>query len=584
MPIHVYRNKADIARLHSYGGPAVQNAPLDMRQDSTVQNIQSITTGAEKLGTAYSKEINDQIEAQQAADILSEVNAYHDEVRVFEDNYRNNTFGKDARTATEDFDKFHKEQLNKRLSQFNGDPRQSALFFRQAMSVRRSSLDRGSAYAREQDEVYRADTTKAVSARFLQFVGENDDPVAINEERGKVNIELNALNPGRDLTATMAQLDQDVAVTQINKAVAKKDFKQAKAFLNSYKPALGSRADEMINAVEAARVTNNKEQGVALAQDLFHSGEDAGKAWDKIAKIKDKDERGAAMSQYSSLWTMKAKIDAEAYEAGAIEIRDSIDTQAPTDLAAAEQSVLSMPEETDVDRKVKKFATERINQWKASGGMNPLTDSGAYLGIREDIISGNLTTPEQIKADPRSAKITTGDLDGDLVKLLEETQATTDASINNAFKQAFGAAKWERLKSTNKDLAFNYLKQVKDTVRQTNRGQDTDYIQKVVDTLALQGRNPDGFINSLKSTFLDGDALAESIRSGEFSINDLKRGLISGSAPWLPDSVPSEFDAIWNDPSTHREKWLKLYKEEDEAKKAAFMTWKLKNIGPKAGS
>lgn len=562
--------------------PAIQGAPLDVGKNPANGMLAQASEGVKNIAKEWVQEAKERQEATIAADVLSEVNKYHDDTRAFEDNYRNTVKGADARDAVKDFDTFHREQMEQRSQKFTGDPRVQLLWMRQADQVRQGSLNRAVEYADQQDKIYRDDTTNARIQTYYQKIGEvGDDDKAVNNLRLQLNGEITALNPGRDLTAKMAEIDQNTAVTRINAAVAAKKAPQAEKLLGEYKSILGTKYDEAVAHVESAKKQANIDAGTALGNQLFNSGADPASAWNKIAHLGNHDMQQAAQSQYSSLQSMKMKIDEDAYASAAVDLRTKIDSRAPTDLPGISASVNAMPEGSKLDRKKKAFALERLSEWKRASGMNPLTDAGSYIGLRNDVLRGAITTKEQLLSDPRSAKVTMSDLNGDLVKTLDASQQVHDKNLNNAFEQAFGAKKWMNLQKTNPDLTMNYIKQAKEQVRSTNRAGDTDYVQKVADTLAISGVKASGFapvdwIRGLKG----GDSLAEAVRTGEVpsDMNKFKRDLASGNAKWLPASTPSDFDVVWNS-KVDRGAWQKLYG--DKAKKAAYLSWKLYQIGPR---
>lgn len=579
--VKTYDSKASI-QVPALPPAAVQGAPLDVSKSQVSDMLKQVGDAAKGVTKEWAEEAKARQEATIAADVLAESNKYHDETRAFESNYRETRKGADARNAAQDFDEFHRKQIEERSARFTGDPRVQLLWMRQADQVRQGSLNRAVEYADHQDKVYREETTNGRIQTYYQKVAEvGDDDKAVNNLRMQLNGEVQALNPGRDLTAKMAEIDQNTATTRINTAVAQRDAARAERLLGEYKGVLGNKFDEAQAHVTSAKKQAAVDAGVDLATSLYNSNTDPSAAWQKIAAIGDKDTRQSAQSQYSALQTMKMKIEEDAYASAAVDLRTKIDGTAPTNLPAASAMVESMPEASKLDRKKKAFAMERLNEWKRASGMNPLTDAGSYLGIREDVLAGRITTKEQVLSDPRSAKVTMQDLNGDLVKLLDTAQQAHDKVINDAFEQAFGAKKWKNLQKTNPDLTMNYLKQAKDQVRTTNRAGDTDYIQKVADTLAISGVQQTGFkMGDWFREVKGGDSLAAAVRSGDVpaDMNKFKQDLASGSAKWLPATTPSDFDAVWNT-QIDQGAWQKLYG--DKAKKAAYLSWKLYQIGPR---
>jgi hypothetical protein len=83
-----------------------------------------------------------------------------------------------------------------------------------------------------------------------------DDDRAVILMRAEHNDEVNALNPGVNMTAYHAQVDLDIATTRIRSALAVNDVPRAQALSKSYKKVLGKSYDEITAQVETARVND----------------------------------------------------------------------------------------------------------------------------------------------------------------------------------------------------------------------------------------------------------------------------------------------------------------------------------------
>lgn len=577
-----YQSQVPSARMENLPGPARQDAPIDVGNTAMARNMKMLATVGQQAGDAYLKRERELQEAQVAADVLSEATQLQDAARQFEVQYRETNRGDDARQAAQATDQFFTDQMQARSQRFIGDPRTLLLWQRQAFGVRQGALTRAQAYADQQDQVYREDTTRARIALFYQNVATADDTQAASM-RQDLAAELAALNPGRDMRATLAEVDMNTAVGRINAAAAREDFETANKLLQANQGILGQNYDEMVARVENARRTSMQNQGIDMALNLFHQNADASTAWERISRIGDRDMRAAAQSQYSTLLTMQLKIDEQTYQTSAIDVRARIDSMAETNLAEAEAYVVGLPQNTDLERRVHDFARSRLNEWKRSGGVDPLTQSSNYLELRARILGGHITEREQIRADPLAPGVTQGDLD-DLEGMLDTSQQTTEKAINDAFSAAFGARRWGNLQRSNPDLVFDYMQQVRTRVRETNRAQDTDYIQQVADTLALQGsvRSDYGAINWAREV-VGGNALADALRGGEFNLEQLGASVGSGDPLWLPDSTTPEFRADWNSwEPAQRQEWLDLYsQDEGKAMRAAYLGQRLTEIGPR---
>ncbi len=589
MPIKVYQSNVAAATPGGTRTPS-QSASLDVKSSAGQSMLNIVADAVDKVGSAYAEKDKEKKEKdkekkelQQASDLLDESNNYYSQLVAFEKDYKSNTKGLAARDAEKDFAAFNKKLYDQGAKRFMGDAKASFMFKRRTSQMQMSSVARGLGYSNDQDVVYRKSTTAGLIATYEQKIAANaGNDQAVDNLRTILNGELAALNPGEDLTAMHAKISTQTAVDRISIMTKSKDFKEANRLLKEYKGVLGRSYDDAVAAVESARVVDQREQGVDMAGDLYAAGVPADEAWDKISKIKDKDQMKSAQSQYGTLWTMQTRINEQNFQEGAILYRDKVDNIAATDLAGAEAMVLGMPETSETERRIKSNTQTRLNQWKASGGIEPLTDSASYIGIRDDIIAGRLNTKEEIQADERAAAVTENDIKQDLIGLLEETQKTTDKSINDAGKSTYGVKVWNNMGPEKK---FNIIKALKANVKETNRGQDTDYIQQSMDAHAITGKyeiRQEGLaeIKRWATNLGGGDTLVEGIESGKITMQSLDDSLGTDKPVWLPTRVPASFDIKWNDSTIFNQKaWKHLHGK--NAKKAAYAKWLLSTISPK---
>lgn len=588
MPITIRRSGQVAAGLRAPAAPRVAAGPIDMTRTASAQLTQTVGQALTTMGKVAADQIRQDIEAKQATDVLNAANEYADATADFEDKFFTNVKGKEARdTAGTAFADFHKNELSKFAQQFDGNPQMKSAFLNRASTMRRSSLNRGLTYGRAEDLAYRQSTDKANYSRLMSTVAESSDADAMKaidmyaaehaaifpNDHGATDSKGNRIEP-----EAITKARTEVVGTLINRAIAEKDYERASNLLNGNKKVLGATVDEYTARVERARVVDSKDNGVKLASDLYNQGMKPTEAWEKIGKIKDNDERSAAMSQYSSLQTMKMRIDTEEYQNAIPGMRQDIDSLASTDIAAAEAKILAMPEDTEVNRKKKDWGIKYVNQWKASAGIQPLTDSGSYLSVQADILGGKLNTPEAIRADPRAAKITSKDVEDDLVKLLGTSQKITDKAIDDACRSAFGAKKWDKIKKNNKDRHFSILKSVREMAISTNRAQDTGYIQSVVDTIAIEGEKKGGW----GFGYGEDTTLADALATENVSFTELAKSFTGGTkSPWIADAdmIPNEFKEeythMW--PEDVKAAWEKIYG--DDAMRGAYTQKMLQDIG-----
>lgn len=252
--VSTYQQKTQGARLN-VPPPALQRATLDHRNTGDQMGIKSALNSAEKLGDAFAKEEADKIQARRTADILDEVNAYQEETRVFEADYRKRFKGKDALNVEADTEAFHRDQLKVRGQRFVNDPEMMVAWEQQASQINFGSLGRATSYYSQQDAVYREDVTKGLTATFLQKVpelGGNDKAVANLAAQHYDRVQK--LNPGRDMTAYFAEVDLNIATTRIRGAVARDDVAEARRLFNSYRTVLGASSDEVEAQVRGAEI------------------------------------------------------------------------------------------------------------------------------------------------------------------------------------------------------------------------------------------------------------------------------------------------------------------------------------------
>jgi hypothetical protein len=115
--------------------------------------------------------------------------------------------------------------------------------------------NRAVTYADQQNEIYKKETTEGLTINLMNKVAvTGDDDRAVILMRAEHNDEVNALNPGVNMTAYHAQVDLDIATTRIRSALAVNDVPRAQALSKSYKKVLGKSYDEISAQVESARV------------------------------------------------------------------------------------------------------------------------------------------------------------------------------------------------------------------------------------------------------------------------------------------------------------------------------------------
>jgi hypothetical protein len=388
MAIKVYQSQVSAAQI---GGQraATQGAPLRV-QEKPLMSV--ALNAADNLSAAGLKKVQEEQEIQKAADLLDESNKYYEATRTFEQEYKLNKKGAEARDAVKDFEEFHRKQLSERSARFAGDPRSSLMWAKQASQIQMGSVNRGIGYSEQQDRVYRAEVTSQKTSLYFQKVAEAPNDKVVNNLRKQYNAEVRALNSQEVTDVLMAKADEETGVVRINTAIANHDVAEAKRLLKEYKEAgvLGKSTDDMINKVEAARVND---EAFKISQDI-RALLPLGTKTEKLDKVKEmaggdaevyKAARYQVMQDHSDQEAVKKEQDQMIVDLYSSKIEMS---KTPEERRDIETQIMSTPMREPIRTKLLGMNSQGLKQ--------PLTSDENKLREVEQLVATEKITQEQL--------------------------------------------------------------------------------------------------------------------------------------------------------------------------------------------
>lgn len=178
-----------------------------------------------------------------------------------------------------------------------------------------------------------------------------------------------------------------------------------------------------------------------------------------------------------------------------------------------------------------------------------MTDPGAYADATEKIVSGGITSPEQIDL---LADVEKQDKD-DLKRSLGAAQKSSKRALKVAYTQSRGiegGAEATLKKGKKKDFG-EFLMWAEKMAQETNRAQEPDYFQKLADMWVLEGElTGEPWWKNEEVTF------GERVRSGE------DYGWVHPEADTNFRSESPEVQKVWTEKyGNDMEKILSIYSE-----------------------
>lgn len=261
MPIEVYNKVVGPAAPKVPGGPRVQDASLIAavgRKNAPDLGLDEFLTGALRLG-------RQQLNLVRARDITEATTDFQRRLSEFKTSYMEKNKGKDALNAGADFEAYATSLVEEMKNNDSYDYATHAYLSRATAPMAISFIETGNIYQRQQSDIYDKTLQDGAIATLNQFVAENagNDPL-IQHQVSITKEQLQAMNPGMDMTATFAKIDQSVAGNRIGAYLARNDIGSARSLFNRDIAQLGDKADEY-----AARIRNAEIQAInrSLAQE-----------------------------------------------------------------------------------------------------------------------------------------------------------------------------------------------------------------------------------------------------------------------------------------------------------------------------
>lgn len=261
MPIEVYSKSVGPAAPKVPGGPRVQDATLIAavgRKNAPDLGLDEFLTGALRLG-------RQQLNLVRARDITEAATDFQRKLSEFKTSYMEKNKGKDALNAGADFEAYATSLVEEMKNNDSYDYATHAYLSRATAPMAISFIETGNTYQRQQSDIYDKTLQDGAIASLNQFVAENagNDPL-IQQQVSITKEQLQAMNPGMDMTAAFAKIDQSVAGNRIGAYLARNDIGSARSLFNRDIAQLGDKADEY-----AARIRNAEIQAInrSLAQE-----------------------------------------------------------------------------------------------------------------------------------------------------------------------------------------------------------------------------------------------------------------------------------------------------------------------------
>ena len=251
MAIEIYRRQVGPAVPQVPGGPRLQDAPLAAavgKKNAPDTGLDEFLTGALRLG-------RQQLNLVRMRDVAAASNEFHSRLGEFKSEYMQNKKGKDALTAETDFQNYAEGLMDEIQARDNYDYATRSYIARYTAPAAISFVDAGRAYGRQQRDAYDKTLQDGAIATLNQFVAENagnDNLIAAQVAATKE--QLMAMNPGMDMTATNAKIDQSVVGNRIGTYLANGDIGSARNLFHRDMRLLGDKADEYASRIRSAEL------------------------------------------------------------------------------------------------------------------------------------------------------------------------------------------------------------------------------------------------------------------------------------------------------------------------------------------
>ena len=291
MAIQLYKQQTGPAVLGGLPPEPVQR-PIDTQNTGDQLAIKSALKTGEQVGETMLKEE----EQRQATDLVNASNDYSAATLEYENKYKLEHEGKDARNTVPDYEAWHKEMAPKFGKRLADNPRMDGLKAKSFGQIACGSSSRGTQHAYQQEQVYRKNEGDKLTTLYLQKAALNyDKPEVLNALTAGMKTNVQALFPDLDLTPKFAEIERKMATSVIQSGIHERDIDYVELLLygdpddpkdNGYQEIFGEMLPAVKGRVKALRVDVDAKKytdEIALMPDLI-SKQEKYDALDELAK------------------------------------------------------------------------------------------------------------------------------------------------------------------------------------------------------------------------------------------------------------------------------------------------------------
>lgn len=471
------------------------NAPMEAFGGTTAKDVGAMGDTAGKLGNAMAQIAVQQKEKEDSASLNAVTKKYLD----WDRDYQEGIYAVRGADANLDLVTKSKDDRNAKIEELAGELRSPALgesLREKLLHTYNSGQTLTARHIRSQMEDWGKKSQAEVAQGHLDSLTDSAASMAPEEvEAGyaaRVLPELAALAKltGTPVEELIRKTKDDLYTNTVKQAIATGDHTRANSLLERWKDDIdaGTRAS-LTDNLRKKTIDDTAEDTAFNYYKMLKGGKIAPEtAHSQIDQIQDKDTRRATRKLFDA-YERQWKFDhTQAVNDSIISSISALDGLSG-DLPSQQKFVQSFTG----DPKVKHQLEARLNQYKAAGGMRPMTDAEAFGEATDQIISGQITTPEQIDS-MFGVKIEKTDREK-LKTGLDKMQKMTTASLKVAFTKANGieGGVEANLTGSKKKNFGEFMLWATDKTKETNRGQEPEYLQKLADMWVLQGEGKGGF-------------------------------------------------------------------------------------------
>lgn len=469
------------------------NAPVEAFGGAEAKVAGETGKGLELASRAMSQIALDQREKADSAAISAATKEYLDWDRDYTENTVYSVKGADATT---ELVKRTKDDRNAKIDELAGRMRSSevgAALKEKLLSAYNTGQTLTARHIRSEMENWGKKSQAEAAQAQLDSLQDAAPSLAPEEiEAGFDTRVLPEIDRLAALTGTPAEelrrkTKETLFAGSIKLAIAGGDLGRANALMARWEKDIA--ADTRIELTASLRKKNIEDaaddSGRTLSKLVMAGKMSRSVAEDKIEAIEDDDLRRTTRRMFDSYYRQEKSDRTLALAEETVSAMDRLDAL-QGDLPAQQRLV----ESYKGDAKVKRQLTTRLGQYKQFGGIQALTDAEAFGEATDKILSGAITTPQQIDLD-YAATISKRDRD-QLKSGMGEAQKVVDNALKAALANAMGIEGGAKASIPVKKLG-NFMQWARTMAKDTNRAMEPDYFQKLADMWVLTGETKGGF-------------------------------------------------------------------------------------------